>query len=52
MEIHRINDVLAQLENDRANGRDHIITLAATLIEWMGFAYVKTTGPDCWILKR
>ncbi|MEK7718524.1 MAG: DNA methyltransferase, partial [Bacteroidota bacterium] len=45
MEIHRINDVLAQLENDRANGRDHIITLAATLIEWMGFAYVENNRP-------
>lgn len=45
MELTKINDILAQLENDKANGRNHVLSLAAALIEWMGFAYAENNKP-------
>ena len=45
MELTKINDILAQLENDKSNSRTHILTLAAALIEWMGFPFAENDKP-------
>ncbi|MCX6251912.1 MAG: hypothetical protein NTX61_14315 [Bacteroidetes bacterium] len=43
MELNQIDKVLSRLENDKANGRDHILSLVAALIEWMGIQPVAST---------
>lgn len=45
MELNDINRILSQLADDKANGRNHILTLAAALIEWMGLQFVENSVP-------
>jgi hypothetical protein len=45
MELNQIDEILVRLENDKANGRDHILELTAALIEWMGFPFAENRKP-------
>lgn len=45
MELKVLNDILSRLEEDRENGREHILALAAALIDWMGFRYAENSKP-------
>lgn len=45
MDLAQINDILTLLENDRKNGRAHILSLSAALIDWMGFAFAENDKP-------
>lgn len=45
MEPNKINEILSQIENDRDNAREHILTLASALIEWMGLPFVENNKP-------
>lgn len=45
MEITKINGILEQLSSDPKNGRDHILSLSRTLIEWLGFEWVENDRP-------
>ena len=45
MELNAINEVLARLADDRANARDHILSLSKAFIEWMGFLWVEDNKP-------
>ena len=45
MELNDINRILGQLADDKANGRNHILTLAAALIEWTGLQFVENSVP-------
>ncbi len=45
MELNDINRILGRLADDKANGRNHILTLAAALIEWTGLQFVENSVP-------
>ena len=45
MELTILNDILRQLDDDRENGRAHILALAGALIEWMGCPFAENGKP-------
>jgi type I restriction-modification system DNA methylase subunit len=45
MELTGINDILSRIEAEPERGRDHILSLCAALIDWMGFGYVEQGTP-------